>query len=128
MLFQGQEFREQIIHLNTTKQLYERGIDSEGNSLGEYSPTTVFIKLFERSPTQVVDRVTLKDTGEFYKSFNLYQDSERNIHIEADTVKDDTDLVERYGAILGLTNESMAILIDTALPIVINKIKNEIAV
>ena len=59
-----------IIDLNTegenTSQLYELGVDSLGNSLGEYSPFTIPFKV---EKGQRFDHVTLKDTGGFYESF-----------------------------------------------------------
>lgn len=57
-----------VIDMNT-EQLYA-GVNSEGVSLesigGPYSPVTVEIKKSKGQPT---DRVTLKDTGDFYEGF-----------------------------------------------------------
>jgi len=49
-------------------QLFTTGEDGNGLSLGDYSPVTVQIK---RAKGQPVDRITLKDTGEFYDSYNI---------------------------------------------------------
>ena len=48
-------------------QLFTTGEDGKGLSLGDYSPVTIQIKRAKGQPT---DRITLKDTGEFYKSLS----------------------------------------------------------
>jgi hypothetical protein len=104
----------QIIDLNTEVQLYEKGIDSKGNSLGDYS----FVTKYYFKPLAATegrdgrtDHITLKDTGEFYRSFKVkvYKDS---FVISANTQKEDNDLAQIFGReILGLTNESLSELI-----------------
>ena len=49
-------------------QLFTTGEDGNGLSLGEYSPITVKIKQSKGQPT---DRITLKDTGAFYNSYEI---------------------------------------------------------
>ncbi len=102
------DIKELIIELNQ-KQLYELGEDSEGVSLGTYAPTTVMIKQAQGVPT---DRITLRDTGDFYKSFTVnYLNNE--IVLDADGQKDDTNLFEEYGEdILGLNDANMSIFVD----------------
>jgi hypothetical protein len=102
------DIKELIIELNQ-KQLYELGEDSEGVSLGSYSPVTVMIKQAQGVPT---DRITLRDTGDFYKSFTVnYLNNE--IVLDADGQKDDTNLFTEYGEdILGLNELNMTIFID----------------
>ena len=104
-LSENQGLKEEIIYLNTYGQLYE-GIDSKGGSLGTYTPYTISIKERKGQPT---DHVTLKDTGEFYSSFNVSLTSDYDLHITAQPIKDDTDLTEKYGdAIIGLSEESIS--------------------
>lgn len=59
-----------LIDMNT-EQLFA-GLNSKGQSLdsigGGYSPVTIQIKKSKGQPT---DRVTLKDTGDFYEGFFL---------------------------------------------------------
>lgn len=100
--------RELIINLNQ-EQLYNLGEDSEGKSLGTYAPSTVMIKQAQGVPT---DRITLRDTGDFYKSFTVnYLNNE--IVLDADGQKDDTNLFTEYGEdILGLNELNMTIFID----------------
>jgi len=102
-----------VIQMNTEVQLYQKGVDSEGESLesigGDYSNVTKDIK---SRNNQIYDHITLKDTGDFYKSWRVYV-ANNTIVIQADTVKDGDDLRARWGQnILGLTDESLGKLIN----------------
>ncbi len=102
-----------IIKMNTEDQLFDKGIDSLGVKLdsigGGYTAFTLSIKSEKGQPT---DRVTLKDTGEFYESFRIRLGADFFV-IEANTIKDQDDLTARWGKdILGLTEESTQKLID----------------
>lgn len=105
----------QIIDLNTQKQLYEQGVKADGTLVGEYSPATINkwkpLAGFEGRDSRS-DHVTLKDTGEFYRSFEVRPEPGR-IVIVADTIKPGgEDLAATWGAnILGLTSESIGELI-----------------
>lgn len=114
-LFLDKDFTDKIIELNTRDQLYRKGINSEGESLGQYSEFTKDIKYDKGQP---YDRVTLYDTGEFYKSFRiLWGGSDGSLIISANTFKDDTDLIVEWGReILGLTDESLTKLVAMARP------------
>ena len=78
-LFLDKDFIDYIIELNTIDQLYNRGQDSTGDSIGEYETATIYGtskfkgKLEKGQP---IDRVTLKDTGAFYESFGQTTDEE----------------------------------------------------
>lgn len=74
----------------TRKQLFDKGEDGQGISLGTYALKTIVIKLEKGQPT---NRVTLKDTGAFYRSFKL---TTKGL-ITADDEKEDVALTERYG-------------------------------
>ena len=98
-----------ITDLNTKVQLSDQGEDSEGKKLasigGGYAPSTVRIKRIKRQPT---NRVTLKDTGDFYSSFDVKVESNADFTIEADTTKGSYDLTERYGDnLVGLQKENV---------------------
>jgi len=109
ILIERPEFQDLIIELNTEKQLFDKGIDAEGQSLGIYQPFTIAIK---REKGQPVNRVTLKDTGDFYKTWDVRVEN-GDIIIEADGDKDDKNLMDVYGEdIVGLTQENLQILID----------------
>jgi hypothetical protein len=102
-----------VIKMNTEEQLYNKGIDSEGETLesigGDYADVTKDIK---SRNNQIYDHITLKDTGDFYKSWRVYV-ANNTIVIQASTKKTDHDLKERWGEnILGLTDESLRKLIN----------------
>lgn len=106
-----------VIQLNTagkpTSQLYEKGEDSKGKKLadigGEYSPLTKDIKQAKGQP---IDRVTLRDTGQFYMSFTVTP-FRGGFTIDANPIKDETNLFKEWGEdIVGLNDENLQILID----------------
>ena len=74
-------------------QLFTTGEDGNGLSLGEYSPVTIQIKKRKGQPT---DRITLKDTGDFYNSYEL-QPFEGGFVIDGNGKKEGTDLFLKYG-------------------------------
>jgi len=99
----------QIVDLNLS-QMYDGGIDSEGHELGHYAAITVsYYKPLASSLGNDgrSDHITLKDTGEFYKSFKIKITSEGFI-IQADADKGDTDLSQIYPKVIGLTKENKA--------------------
>jgi hypothetical protein len=100
--------KEEIIYLNTEGQLYQ-GIDSKENSLGEYTLYTMQLKARNgRLNSNQPERITLKDTGEFYDSFRIELTPEFDLLIKYNPQKDDTNLLKEYGAdIIGLTDENM---------------------
>jgi hypothetical protein len=110
------EFTNLIIELNTQGQLYEKGVDSLGVSLGNYAATTIegtaqFAGRAERGLR--FDHITLFDTGDFYKSFKVIirNESDSFFFIDADPVKEDTNLFQEWGEdIVGLTQESIDVL------------------
>lgn len=113
-----------IEQLNTegqpTSQLMSQGVDSLGVSLGKYSPFTVQVKL---SKNQRIDHITLKDTGEFYESWDI-KPFLKGFIINAQGQKDDDNLFEIYGKdILGLTDENIKILSEFITPFYTNSTK-----
>lgn len=111
-LFKDKDFTNYIIDLNTGEQLYDKGIDSTGKRLDAgrngYAAFTITEKERKGQP---IDRITLKDTGEFYNSFKCKWDSSGSgsIKITADTMKESGDLLTQWGKdILGLDEESLS--------------------
>ena len=103
-VWNDKEVQQQIISLNTHTQLNDLGIDSEGVSLGDYSPVSV------QKYGKPEGHIRLYDTGEFYESFKVVVNG-INAEITAKTQKEDVDLAEEYGKqIIGLTNESKEVL------------------
>lgn len=97
--------KKEILDLNREKQLFEQGIDSDGQLLKPYKPVTIAIK---RQKGEVYNRTTLLDTGDFYKGFDLLY---RNgvISIFSRDSKS-MDLVDKYGNIFGLIEENQVIV------------------
>jgi len=87
-----------ITDLNTKIQLFEYGEDSRGVELaaigGGYAPSTIKIKSRKGQPS---NRVTLKDTGDFHKSFKILVKSNANFSITSDPNKNGVDLHDRWG-------------------------------
>lgn len=96
-----------LIDMNAQDQLYAKGVNRLGVRIDEYQPyrpLTIQVKIEKRQP---YDRVTLKDTGEFYDSFYV-ETAEDRFYIKASDEKTNW-LIKKYGAeIFGLTNNSLA--------------------
>lgn len=100
---QVRKFEPEIIELNTEDQL-DRGVRGTSRKIfPKYQPLTIKIKRAKGQPT---DRVTLKDTGEWYSRFYL------NYGKTAFSIENDDELTgplqDKYGeAILGLTDANV---------------------
>jgi hypothetical protein len=139
------EFQEYIISLNTegedTSQLYEHGIDSLGVKLqgkngvnwlvdGVYANFTVQEKIRKG---QRYDHPTLKNKGDFYRSFAIHL-KPKSFLITADfNVTSDEglganllDVMKNGKDVLGLTDENLQLVIDALkrkiIPIIRKKI------
>lgn len=102
-------FDDEIIRLNTDEQLYSEGLDRTGAVIEPpYRPLTIHIK---ESKGQRTDHVTLRDEGDFHKSFRLEVSGS-----QAEVVADDpktAKLVAKYGsAILGLSDDNLDYMLD----------------
>ena len=96
----------EIIDLNTEDQLFDRGIGSDGESLGVYSNP---YKKLKKAIGQPSDRVTLRLEGDFYKSFEVII-GDKQFRINA-TDKKTKWLINRYGEkIFGLTSDNVIII------------------
>lgn len=95
-----------IADMNARVQLYEQGINSEGDKIADYAPyrpVTVQIKLMKGQPT---NRVTLYDEGDFHASFRVIA-SDISFLIDATDYKTEK-LLDKYGEqILGLTDDNL---------------------
>ncbi len=111
---------ELIIDLNTNEQLFE-GFDSTGRSLvsigGEYADST---KDRKRRKGQPINRVTLKDTGDFYRSFEVVVKNDSVVIKAATDVGEGYDLMQDWGVdLLGLTDESTGALVFELEPLIV---------
>ncbi|NQY43853.1 MAG: hypothetical protein HRT87_10975 [Legionellales bacterium] len=121
------EVKDLVIRLNTqgekTSQLFELGEDSLGDSLGSYSPFTVEQKKKRGQPT---NRITLKDTGEFYSSFNVVP-YRGGFTIKANPIKEESNLYDDFGAdIVGLNETNLQILRDVYKDKVLEEVRKRI--
>ncbi len=119
------DMQNNIIKLNTIDQLFNDGIDSLGDSLGEYSPFTVELKKAKGQPT---NRITLKDTGDFYKTFKV-EVKDDSFFINANPIKDDSNLFDDFGSeIVGLTEDNQKKISKTILDNTIKYIRKQLAI
>ena len=115
-----------IIDANANQQLYEEGVNALGVSIASYAPYKPFTIAVKKQKGQPTDRVTLRDTGDFERSFHLEIGRDAFI-VTADDWKTD-ELMEKYGKIFGLTQKNLAKLCQNYLkPDLILRIKNEIS-
>ena len=98
--------------LSTLKlRLFQKSLDGNYNFLGTYAPVT---KKNKKNKGQISNRVTLRDTGDWYNS--MFVDFKSNtILIDASDVKNDI-LKDIYGdAILDLAEQEVEFFVDTKL-------------
>jgi hypothetical protein len=109
-VFYDTKFKTEVLDFIRIDQLFEQGVNEDNEVIGTYSLRTQM----EFNPEKVANTpYTLKDTGDFYRSFMLEVVPD-GIIINADGLKDDgTDLLQRFtDKILGLTDESKIKLIE----------------
>lgn len=119
-------YRAKIVQL--VLQQHDQGIDGNNKKLKSvnarfnnvYSFATIILKEQKGQP---VDRVTLRDSGDFYASHNVVLIND-GFEITADTLKEDNDLLEVWGEdILKLTPENLDKVIDVTREIALKWIK-----
>lgn len=112
--------REQKFIQRLNQAQLKAGQTSEGSDIGPaYTPYTVVLKKLKRQPT---DKVTLYDTGAFYKSIfvNVFADQ---FEIDATDAKTE-ELTAKYGEVIfGLTDASMSQLITHLKPLILDKLR-----
>jgi len=95
-----------IIELNTIEQLFKKSERADGTLLPTYALSSYKRAKGQLAPT---DRINLRLTGDFYKSFDIIPNS-TGFDIDANTnlYPDSGDFIEIYGPeILGLTEDSL---------------------
>jgi hypothetical protein len=123
-----------IISMNRNEQLYFEGIDIDGKKLksGTFSaiannrPYSFTTEQIKKQKGQPIDRVTLYDTGQFYKTFKIVLTQDFDLQIIANTNKADGDLTETWEKIIGLTEENYQRAIKRAQEILISYISNQV--
>ena len=112
-----------VLELNTQNQLYDKGINSLGIDISSYAPYKQVTVRIKRGKGQPFNRVTLRDTGDFHRSFyvELFPDS---FSIQSTSVLT-RELVKKYGdSIFGLTDDNIGYLSEIIiLPSLLSRIK-----
>lgn len=94
-----------IVQMNAEDQLFFEGINSLGVNIMSYAPYAPLTKWIKANKHQPTNRVTLRDTGDFHRSFYVVAGSE-SFEITASDEKTEA-LKLKYGKeIFGLTEES----------------------
>lgn len=117
--------QQRIVEMNV-EQLYDYGMNSLGIRIDTYEPYSPYTVRIKQEKGQPYDRVTLRDTGDFHKSFEVVFEP-MGFYITATDYKTQ-DLIDRYGArIFGLTPENKQDLtIKYVVPVVREEIKREL--
>lgn len=104
------KYEDVIIQMVVRDQLYDQGIEGRGISIMSYQPYTARTMQIKQRKGQPYDRVTLRDTGEFYSSLHVEFDDD-GFYV---TSTDDKAkyLLARYGkTIFRLTNQNFTELL-----------------
>lgn len=95
-----------ILDMNSEEQLFEQGINRDGDSIDSYMPYTSVTLSIKKEKGQPTGRVTLRDSGDFHHSFYI-EYGEDGFEIDADDMKT-ASLIKKYGdKILGLTDDNL---------------------
>ena len=123
------DIQQKIVDLNQS-QMYDKGVDAVGDSLGDYRAATIVgTNDYEGKidKGQRYDHITLNDSGEFYDSMKVIQGTEAFL-ITGNTDKQGFNLLDRWPDALGLTPESKTELAIEIKQRVLDKIKSSISV
>ncbi len=117
--------QQRIVEMNV-EQLYDYGMNSLGIRIDTYEPYSPYTVRIKQEKGQPYDRVTLRDTGDFHKSFGVVFEPV-GFYITSTDYKTQ-DLIDKYGArIFGLTSENKQDLtIKYVVPVVREEIKREL--
>jgi hypothetical protein len=126
-----------IIDLNRFDQIFDAGVDAEGNPLPEYSPSTAFFSSDDVFTATNFNGETLSQqkeageswflfaSGKLYNSFVVNVDGGGFTIDNTGTVKvgKDTSVDYKLFDILGLTDESKTELTEKILPMVVQEVR-----
>lgn len=114
-----------IVRWNAENQLFEKGENRLGIRIDSYQPYTPLTIQIKKDKGQPYDRVTLRDEGDFERSFYIEFFSD-GFRIYAFDSKVD-ELTDKYGSeILGLNEENFEKLIDIIRPLILERAKIDI--
>lgn len=115
-----------IVKMVAEDQLYDKGIEGRGIKISDYMPYAEITKKRKLKKGQPINRVTLRDTGEFHDSLRVEFDDE-GFYVTSDDDKAKY-LLDRYGkTIFRLSNENLNTLLrEYVRPSLADKLKNYI--
>lgn len=116
-ILQEPQLQAQILDLNQA-QMFEKGIDAKGDSLGDYSAASV------DTYGKRAGHIQLYETGDFYGSMKVLTGTEGFV-ISGDMVKPDQDLQKKWPDALGLTEESKSEILPEVLDRLVDKVKSK---
>jgi len=90
-------------------QMYDLGQNVKEESLGEYTPTSKWIK---QQKGQRIDHITLRDTGDFHKGMFMKKSGETQKESEFEIKSKDwkSDMLERgFPDIFGMNKENLEV-------------------
>ena len=122
--FEDRSIQDYILQLNADEQLFNEGVDADGRVVGFYSRYTEEInrgKSFAGKEKKAGERYFFYDTGKLFDSFFIRIDDDGIIIGNTDLEKLE-DIMTDPKRLLGLTDESRAILIAEILPMIRNYI------
>lgn len=97
----------EIEMLNADDQLYDRGVNSLGTEIMSYRPYAPLTVSIKKQKGQPYSRVTLRDTGDFHRSFTVEAGPESFVITATD--RKTQELAEKYGReIFGLTPDNLS--------------------
>ncbi len=124
------ETKEFIIHLNRHNQIFVKGEGVDGLIIGTYSPTTEAIN---KNRTFIVDGTAkqkkagapylLIDSGRFFQSFKVIVNRDGFQLVADDTTGKHKGLEERFGELVGLSEQSKKELIEFVRPKLIQELR-----
>jgi len=95
-----------IVELITEEQLYEKGIRGDEVEIADFSPYSPYTVMMKQMRGQPTDRVTLRDTGDYHKSFYI-KIGPNYFEVMASDSKTE-ELVKEYGEeIMQFTEENV---------------------
>lgn len=111
------QLQAQILDLNQA-QMFDKGFDAKGDSLGDYSAASIDIY------GKRAGHIQLYETGEFYGSMKVLVGTDGFV-ISGDMVKPDQDLQKKWPDALGLTEESKSEIIPEVRDRLVDKVKSK---
>lgn len=100
-----------IISMVVESQLYDLGITGQGKEIASYAPYAPSTIKYKKKKNQPTTRVTLKDSGDFYKSLRVVFDNNGFYITSSDDIA--PLLIKKYGStILRLSDENLKRLLN----------------